>query len=225
MKKAVFCINIGDAWKRITDITIPTIKKYASKIGADYIELTDREVAKATGKELAIVFEKLFIYDLLVKYDRVILLDIDLIVLQDCPDLFEIVPERKFGATFMKGGSLKQHQYHIRKAQDRLGEIGWRDKYFNSGVMVVSKCHREVFNYNRPLAWAALAEQNTLNWRVFHDKVPGHDLGHRFNLHWRDKRKGKAGEYIVHYAGKSKDLNAKYHRIKSDVEKIYKGRV
>ena len=86
----VLTISIGDKHQKMSELTIPSIKKYADKIDADFLNV---EVSKLTSTD----WEKTQIYDLFHHYKRIIFLDVDLIIRDDCPNLFEIVPENELG--------------------------------------------------------------------------------------------------------------------------------
>jgi lipopolysaccharide biosynthesis glycosyltransferase len=89
-KRAVVTITVGEKFKNIAELTHPTIKNYAEKIGADFICLDE-------DRKFSAHWKKFELYYLLKDYDRIIYVDTDLIIRDDCPDLFEIVPEKKIG--------------------------------------------------------------------------------------------------------------------------------
>ena len=89
MKKAVVTIAVGERYTEMAKVTHPTLKAYADKVGAEFIVIdTPTETPH---------WEKFKLYELLIKYNRIIYLDTDLIVRDDCPDLFELIPESKLG--------------------------------------------------------------------------------------------------------------------------------
>jgi hypothetical protein len=59
-------------------------------------------------------------YDLLGDFDRVLVLDIDLLIMPNCPNLFQLVPQHMIGTIFEDVGS--------RKA-DRLSRIHIKPSY------------------------------------------------------------------------------------------------
>jgi lipopolysaccharide biosynthesis glycosyltransferase len=90
-KYCVLTIAVGDDFQKMAKITHPTLKAYADRIGADFI-CVDKNTCSTPHWEKFIN-----IYKLLIKYERIIYLDTDLIVRDDCPSLFDIVPEAKIG--------------------------------------------------------------------------------------------------------------------------------
>ncbi|MDJ0732737.1 MAG: glycosyltransferase [Nostocaceae cyanobacterium] len=177
--KAVVTLCIGDAYS-LGEVTHPLLKAYADKIGADFIVINTPKLNFNYAH-----YEKYQIYDLLNDYERIIYLDTDIIVSPKYPNLFDIVPEKQFGA-FVVSKHTYFHDRAIKDIQKVLGEIGWKREYFNSGVMVLSKCHREIFNKNHDLlVWASekrnFYEQTILNYHLQKLSVPIYDIGYKFN--------------------------------------------
>lgn len=59
IKKTIYLVNIGKYEPKITKYTYPLIEKYAQKIGADIVKITERKFP-----EFPVVYEKLQIYEL-----------------------------------------------------------------------------------------------------------------------------------------------------------------
>ncbi|MDB9372416.1 glycosyltransferase [Nodularia sphaerocarpa] len=178
--KAVVTLCVGDAANRLGEITHPFLRAYAEKIGANFVEINNLKM----GFDVP-YFEKYQISNLLEKYDRIIYMDTDIIVDAKCPDLFAIVPEDNFGA-FLVSNYTYFHDGAVKDIQKELEDIGWERKYFNSGVMVVSQYHRQVFTKDHNLVtWAsnkrAFHEQTILNYTVQKLSIPIYDIGYKFN--------------------------------------------
>ena len=135
-KYAVVTIAIGDYYQKLAKTTHPLIKNYTIKINADFI------VWKDSGNWTLPHYRKLDIKDLLHKYDRVLYIDTDILIRDDAPNLFDIVPEDSVGM-------LNEAQFTERSLgmfQSFCAEVGyplknWNGKYYNSGVMVISRQH------------------------------------------------------------------------------------
>ncbi|MDF5720718.1 MAG: glycosyltransferase [Rhizonema sp. PD37] len=186
---AVVTLCIGEEYK-LGEVTHPLLKAYAEKLGADFI-IIDKPKLNLNY----VHFEKYQIYDLLENYERIIFLDTDIIVNPKCPNLFELVPEYQFGA-FVVSKHTYFHDGAVKDIQKVLGDIGWKREYFNSGVMVVSKCHREVFKKsNELLIWAsekrAFLDQTLLNYHVQKQGIPIYDIGYQLN-HTTDPKNSNA---------------------------------
>lgn len=204
MKKAVVTICIGEEFESVAEYTHPTLKKYAERIGAEFIKI---ESALTTPH-----WAKFIIQDLLNKYDRIIYLDTDLIVRDDCPDLFEIVPYNQLGA--FNEAKFTQREFSIIETAKAYGidpsKLRWNGKYYNTGVMVISKCHRNLFR-KPEVEFSSYYEQGFLNLtfaleesnRTKEDNTLMFDLSYTFNRMTCLDFSGEIrhASYIIHYAG------------------------
>jgi lipopolysaccharide biosynthesis glycosyltransferase len=153
-------------------------------------------------------FEKFQLHDLLGQYERILFLDSDILALPSLPDVFNAVPPEAVGCVDEERGPLAwKRQAERERAQRRLGRIdGWDHGYFNSGVLVLSSAHRELFRMRRwRLVDGRWADQSTLNHRARHLGLPLHPLPPAFNFlpleaHWDDPA-GRLAAHLVHYAG------------------------
>lgn len=193
MKKAVITVTVGEKYEALAKATHPGMADYAEKIGADFIVWRD-----FLNHSLP-AFKKLDIYKALEEYDRVIFFDTDIIIRDDCPDLFALVPEDKFGAfnEFPFTDRVEAMMSYCRV------DMNWllNKKYFNTGVFVCSKAHREVFAPMEEIN--NFYEQTALNWRLHSLKIPTFELSHKFNrmtcLDWTGE--SRFDSYVMHYAG------------------------
>lgn len=72
MKKILFVVRVNDYFPELCEITIPTIKAYCDRIGAEYFEIKERKFP-----DFPPTYEKLQIYELGKRYDWCILSDAD----------------------------------------------------------------------------------------------------------------------------------------------------
>jgi len=204
MKYAIVTITIGDEFVSLSEITHPNIKAYANKIGADFICI---DKCSSTPH-----WEKFQINNLLNKYDRILYLDTDLIIREDCPNLFDIVPYNQIGA-FNEARFVKR-EYSLLETAQAYGidpsNINWNGKYYNTGVMLFSKCHKKFLS--RPeMEFSNFYEQGYLNLhismeeshRTKEDDTLMFDLSYDFNRMTCLDFCGieRHGSYIIHYAG------------------------
>ena len=77
----VYTLNINDYFPEMMEITVPLMKKYADKIGANFIEINRRKFP-----DWHIHYEKLQIYELGKEADWNIFFDGDVLVHPDTPD-------------------------------------------------------------------------------------------------------------------------------------------
>ena len=204
-RNAVVTLTIGDKFQRMAELTHPTIKRYADRIGADFVVIDERR-----WPEYHVDYEKFQFQDLLLKYDRLHFIDTDCIVRDDCPDLFQLVKPAEFGA-FREGAFMPERMQaleHIAKLsgqQIQMNPDEWKGKYWNAGMMVVSALHRYIFTVLPPDPKVeGFGAQSWLNLLILNNKVKMKDLDYRFNrMTVMDAFTGEPrhASWIVHYAG------------------------
>lgn len=202
-KNLVLTLAVGDVYQKMANYTHPTIKGYAEKIGADFISIDKTNASSAH-------WEKFQIFHLLNKYERIIYLDTDTIVRNDCPNLFEIVPKESIGLFNEMPFTPQRHLSLV----DTCREYGvtvptWDGKYYNTGVMVISRFHKYLFQKPKKENFS-FYEQGYLNMVVAQEKATVRecplvfDLPYKFNrMTCMDQFTGEEryASYIIHYAG------------------------
>jgi len=102
MKKAVWVLLIGDYFKELCEVTLPTIEAYAKKIGAEMHYITERKFP-----EFPMTYEKLQIHELGKEYTWNILIDADTVIKPSFHDVTQVVPpnfvafEKEYKASFL----------------------------------------------------------------------------------------------------------------------------
>jgi len=209
----VFTLSIGSHHSKVSKLTLPSIKEYADKIGADFLNITEHNNEYITQK-----WNKFYIYELLNKYKRILYLDTDLIIREDCPNLFDVVPENKLGM-FNEGKYSPRFEY-IQQASEYYQEPlkAWKGNFYNSGVMVISRIHKPIFKMPRGIDYVE-TDQPYINLRLINDEVKMMDLHYDFNrMDIMDTVCGisRLNSYIVHYAGAPKEIV--FDVIKKDIK-------
>ena len=113
--KNVFVFNINNYFPELTNLTIPTIKAYAEKIGANLNIITERKYLS-----WPILTEKLQIWELGLNSDWSILFDADILIHPDCPDITENIPLNCVGAkdAYDANKQLQMDKYFIRDGRN-----------------------------------------------------------------------------------------------------------
>ncbi len=197
MRKAVVTIVCGELHRRMARITHPTLRAYAEKLGADWIVWDDH-----AGHAMP-HYKKLDLGKLLDVYDRVLYLDNDILIREDAPDIFALVPQDALGV-------LEESRYVDRTLEVvpfmvslNFNPANWDRRYYNTGVMVLSKPHKNLFA--QPLVERDhYGEQTFLNLMIAHTKTKTYSLPHRFNrmlVMDSDHGEDRADSYFLHYAG------------------------
>lgn len=172
MKYAVAVTAISDGDNAMLELNKPYLENYCNKTKSDLIIFTEPKLNIADKVDKVSVhpyygsynylrFEKNQVYNLFDTYDKVLRLDLDIVINPAAPNYFEL-DDRFFYGTY---------------ESDELT--------FNGGVILASKKHKEAFNisdidFNSDLG--ILKEQNVLNQKVRELNIPFKDLGPNFNF-------------------------------------------
>ena len=228
MKRAIVT-RIDDEVKDYVEITLPVIKKYADKCGADLITLSHEPPVWTEDRKPH--YRALKIYDMFDEYDRILHLDADMLMNKNCPDIFNTVPEGKIGSVYEDVGSRQaDRRQKIYQLQMMWGDLGWRDGYTNFGTFVMSKQHRDMFqphNEQYYLGWGSADLHISYNIHKYNMEV------HELSYHWNhmtmfseswNQKKDRFNSFIIHYGGRGVfdiGVNNKTDQIKLDYKRIY----
>lgn len=206
MSNALVTVAVGMAYESIAKLTHPTLKRYADKLGCDFVVID-----KYNGSPYC---AKLFSCRLLEKYERIMFMDTDIIVREDCPDLLGLVPNGVFGGfdehLLANENEKTDHVGFMKRASDFYAIPMDRFRFFNTGVMVLSQQHRPLFDDPSSFLELNYYDQLLINLRLGHMGFPTQDIGHKFNrMYYVDGRVPgtRLDSYIIHYAGIQKCLD------------------
>jgi hypothetical protein len=202
-KLALMTIASGEKYQEIWKRTKPYFEDYADRCGADLLVLENIPDHLPSPH-----WAKFSIYELLKKqYDRIAFIDADILIRSDAPSLFDIVPENEFGIFNEGYYTPRAICLHEVKKVYNVDLSKWDGTtYYNTGVMVVSRCHRHIFNTPseiKPLR-NSFGEQTYLNMRIVQSEVKVHILEPAFNrMCMMDRLTGmtRLDSYFIHYAG------------------------
>jgi len=224
MKNALVVVAIGES--KLIKTTLISLEAYSNKTNSDLIiidrplysiksKFNNKSKYPGAGKYNYLKFEKNQIYDLFENYDRVLRLDHDIIINPNAPDYFLLNDDYLY-VTEEVGRTNE-----INQIKSDLGSVNsWNDFYFNGGVILASKKHKEIFNIediNFDLDLGLLKEQNVLNWKVNNLGVKVKDLGSSFNFFAGayidgvrsndfDNDQLRRAAHFIHYAGQKNRL-------------------
>jgi hypothetical protein len=188
----------------ISSLTHLNLKNYAEKIGADFHSISESDQIKDPEKQ------KFLISDYLETYDRVLYVDSDLIIREDAPNIFEIVPDGFLGALYESRFVPKTQELNNVLSAIKLPENEWLNKFYGCGVIVASKSHADLFKQRSLLD--NLSDEVAFNVNVNIMKPIVFELPYKFNYqHFMDKITGdeRHAAYFVHYSGAPKKLGLK----------------
>ena len=215
--------NISD----MTALTHPSMKAYASRIGADFVELNQSTPFPGDGKYH---YRILALQWMLKVYDRILSLDSDVLVMPGCPNIFDVVPETHIGTVFEDVGSRQAHRrLLIGQVQREWGNVGWTTGYINTGCFVVSRAHSNIFQTNSGKVWSGFGYDDVhlgYNIRKFGHSI--HELPFQWNHMtmfsepWNDGA-DRFQSHIIHYAGNGifDSGTSELDQIKYDLSVVY----
>ncbi len=199
---AIVTIVIGDKYERVASVSLPTVRAYADRVGAAMVVLRERAFP-----EYQFYWEKFQAATLLERHSRVLWVDADAIIRESAPSVFDQVPEGTFAA-FDEGKYFtdriremeKDGPYYGIMTQRPIEERGFA--YFNAGVMLFDRSHRELFLPPLNPKNEPMSEQTYTNLAVARQGCKFQDLGIRWNgLHSLRRPDDRKDLHIVHYAG------------------------
>lgn len=142
MKKALVTTRVENYRPELCAYTMPNLKRYADAVGADFIEITERQFPKFHP-----AYEKLQVHEIARHYDKTLLVDADMIIHPRLPSLIDSIP--------VDTVALWQ-QYAIKHSSLTLWETAG-DPYFmrdgrNLGVVgCLVGCTRSTYDVFEPL--------------------------------------------------------------------------
>ena len=218
-KNLIYTICNGEACEKILDITRPYMIKYAEIIGCDFCIVhnnIDYEefLKQRKNRRLLCIWmtnAKFYAQELLTRYDRVLYIDGDILVLKTEDNIFNEVPEDCFGA-FEEGQTIGARQndmtVYMNKYNDMLKRrnlpvtINWNGKYYNAGVMVASKCHSNAFDLPVEYMYHKFPEQDHTNYNISNNNVKVYELPIKWNrMLWGTFEQIISDCNFMHFAG------------------------
>lgn len=173
---------LSEEVKPMAAVTLPRQRDYALKCGADFL------VRGITRPDLDLFWWRLTLADLFDHYDRILILDADVLIRRDAPDLFEMVAPDEVGMVaerFPVGQEARRNSLRKYYEDHKLtwpGDDKWDGQhYYNIGVMLASRCHAPLLEIPEDLWHGFCNEQCLVSGRLIstHQKV--RELGWQFN--------------------------------------------
>lgn len=213
---ALVIVNVGAADHAA--LSRECMLRYCRTWDIDFVELREPRInLSGTDPDYNYrTLEKCQAFECLDTYQRILRIDTDVLISPKAPNVFDVVPEDAVGVVYEDvGDKAAARRGEMEAVAAAYGTMSWPidRRYFNSGVMVFSRVHRDAFRITeddqRLIASGALGsfkEQNWCNWRVYEGGCPLFELDHRFN-HLRffsDRAYGghdRFDSYFLHYAG------------------------
>lgn len=216
MKKTIACWSNRP---QIKSITYPVFQKYADYYGYDF-NYDWNPIPKYGNGWLYWAYQKFGIYNLLNKYDQVCWIDDDVLIREGAKNIFDYVSLDKFGFVLTPGDNtyasnqIKEQllfdEWWIKDELqnnsnfDSYKEYGSKSPTINSGVMVVSKKHQFIFDYNNiNPPYVQYEDQGYINGMINKHKIDYVSLGHEWNLNFGifQNNHYRSQAYFLHLCG------------------------
>jgi ADP-heptose:LPS heptosyltransferase len=218
-RRAIVTVAIGEPAKAMLEVARPFFDRYAQRTNSEFIVIDQEKfkiVSPTTGQVMPNL-EKFQMREMFDTYDRIAYFDVDILIHPQCPDLFNMVPEGSLGAVpdcpDGRWGNLNRLN-EIMAIQQQLGSLEWTSGYFNSGVLIMSKRHRSLFDHPeiRAQIEVQFRDQTLLNYnfrRVYPAISDFYSLDKKFNAmeingySSRGPRANKIMAMVMHFAFES----------------------
>lgn len=151
-------------------------------------------------------YNKLNLVELLKYYKRVLYIDTDIIIRNDSPNIFKIVPEDRVGMVNESNFILQDREENMRHWAElfNLEYVKWNKKYYNCGLFLISRGQEGLLSPPEKLYDDDFYEQTLINWNIVSKKIKMYDLSYKFNrVFYMDDciSESKYNSYFIHYAG------------------------
>lgn len=258
-KKLIYQVYVGKK-SALYDHCIQSVRAYAKRIGADWkvqttpiLMITPDPFTTGRSKEAVSrlgylpIYEKENAFNYLKTYDQVAVIDSDVYIREDAPDIFDhITEEYSFGAVAEREMPItEQYKNKIRNytrmqySSIRNVDWKWNDsgaEFFNMGVMVMNQSLLKYLNGMTPIQflrqprfkpfvdgvgpWKWSTDQTLLNTWLKEENIPTKHLPWKFNGLYTALENGKIEQsHFVHFFLKDK-LPNKGEDVQSLMEKI-----
>lgn len=183
-----------------------SLQAAATRWGCEYVEVTDWPCPELKGKHPW--WQKTFVHSGPARdFDRVAVLDGDILIRDDCPSLFDVVPEDHFGAVSrIQPGMPKRKDPDnelLRYAQWLGLKCPPKECHINSGVTVYSpKLHRadlDAVQVGAKMGQYKIGDQAVLSVVMFNSDHPTFWMPYTFNALRAWARPRQMCEYIYHF--------------------------
>jgi lipopolysaccharide biosynthesis glycosyltransferase len=206
-KNVLLTISIG--YHNNMSETFLAMENYCKKYNIDFIRINYPII-----NFISPYFEKFFFIDLLDRYDRVLYMDADVLITPNAVNIFDYYPDTtKFYAyNETDNNETMDRDEYVKPLLTDMPNWPMDDKnkyrYFNSGVMLISKEHKDFFKNFKNIPEIpgifAFQDQTYLNYLIVKHNIKYEYLDYSFNrmhLGNKDENHDRYNSNFIHYAG------------------------
>ena len=234
MKRLI--VSRADENTSYTDLTFPIIRYFAKRWDAEFKVLGRWADELACPDPKGKAFYRLFrCYELLEEYPRILHLDADMVINPHCPNPFDEFLEDKIAVLYEdKGSRLADRRNRIKKAQELFGHINHEKNYINTGFLLFSKAHKELFKPHEGKYYCDLGFDDAFySYQIHKLQLPIHEIHYNWNHMsmfsepWNGSP-SRFKSYIIHYAGQGlfpdRGNRSRIELIEDDIKIIWGGK-
>jgi lipopolysaccharide biosynthesis glycosyltransferase len=150
--------------------------------------------------------KKLNIVELLENYERVLFIDCDILIREDSPNIFDIVPTSMVGM-YNESTPFENYKEDFMKLwceRFSYDYSKWNGQHYNSGVTVFSRGHELLYSPPKFVYRDMFYDQTHLNANIMNFNIPMYDLPYQFNrIFFIDHLvpDSRYESFFIHYAG------------------------
>jgi len=197
-------LTIGDPW--YAQYTVPWMRRYASRCGADFLEIRQRHAYTMESTCMAWArLDALARFARQTDYERLMVVDADCVILPHCPDLFAQTENRIRAVADM--GTPAVDARYVEWCRHFLGAAPRHDQYFNAGMILIGRKAAQALlpHLVGPYPDEPYWEQDFLNFRV-QEAFEVDFLPLSFNWLAPQFEEAARAQNIVHFVGRYKSL-------------------
>ncbi|MHB8973096.1 MAG: hypothetical protein ACYC3X_11810 [Pirellulaceae bacterium] len=201
----VATINVGEVW--YADYSIPHMRAYAARVGADFLEFRFFEKRAEFGRfEAWLKLEAMRFLAAQSRYGAMLLLDADQLIMPSCPNLFAGEDERM---AVVQDMGMPEVDGRFRDWCERNhGFTPHAGPYFNVGMLYipVSAAREWVANLQGPFVDDGYPEQDYLNLVAQRHGHALRWLPHEYNWLAPQLFDSAIRQHVVHFVGTYKQM-------------------
>ena len=213
-RKLIYQVAVGETPAFYDDCT-ESVRRYADRIGANYFKqiapilkikpLNSCRSSNALRLGYLPIYEKENAFSYLHRYDQVLIVDADVYIKDDAPNVFELAETPFAGVVERDMPLTSQYRQKVQKhSQGQFGSLDgnwlWDERgahYFNMGVMLLNSSLLPYLRDESPTGflrrpeferfingeghWKWSTDQTLLNWWIKSENIPTTALDWRFN--------------------------------------------
>lgn len=145
MKKAICLFIVGEKYRKLFNKCKAQFENYAKKCDAELL-IIDKPLDETFVRPL--LSQKLLIPSKTKEYDMVLFLDLDIVISENAPSIFDFLPEDKyFGAVLDPRGTEEFNKTwgHIPRILEETTEIYFTDRHFDANPLLQGSINGGVF--------------------------------------------------------------------------------